>query len=298
MKEEAVSHRYDHHFAKVIKSALKTMRNSELTSDVEISDNVEVSDNLRDCAIVLKASSDSVPIENLLELAYHAFLDAASQSKPIHVMGFCSPRPLNSCPSGFEVTLGAMERATTACWHVFKRGFCRHGDDCRRQHPACKTAIRIHVETSQLNAPAPSIYNFKLNVADFVSSVVSAIEGIPSCANVEATMKESSQCWTIELTPNADVRVNEENLLGMVKSILLSHSRVSKGVYMLGYAAKPFIPRPSGCMVILGDMTVETGACWDFYSKGRCRKGCECKWEHPSCSMPIDIVIKPKLQTR
>jgi hypothetical protein len=285
--EQVVSHQYDHHFAKVIKAAVKTMRDSDLISSLEISD------NLRDCAIIVQARGDPALTESVLELAHQALLDAASQSKCIFVMGFCAPKPFNMCPSGFEVTLGAMESATAACWHVFKKGFCRHGDDCRKQHPTCKIPVRVLVETSQLNAPVPTICDFKLKVADLVSTVASALEKCPSCVCVETMRKEPSKCWTLELTTKAEGRVNEEYLLSVIKSTLLNHSSTSQGVYMLGYAANPFISRPNGCAVVIGNMAAETRACWDFYSKGLCRKGCACKWEHPNCSMPINIVIKP-----
>eukprot|EP00427_Karlodinium_veneficum_P021706 CAMPEP_0169100880 /NCGR_PEP_ID=MMETSP1015-20121227/21328_1 /TAXON_ID=342587 /ORGANISM="Karlodinium micrum, Strain CCMP2283" /LENGTH=448 /DNA_ID=CAMNT_0009161861 /DNA_START=136 /DNA_END=1482 /DNA_ORIENTATION=- len=291
-KEDAMSHQYDHHFARIVKAAVKTMRDSQLTS------NVDVSDSLRDCAIVIQKRGDAVNTEQVLELAYHALLDAASKSKFIFVMGFTSQKPSNACPMGFEATLGAMESATTACWHIFKKGFCRHGDDCRKQHPSCTMPIRILVETSQLHAPIPSICDFKLKVADFVHQVVSAVETSASCARVEATKKESSKCWTIELTPKADGRVNDEYLLSQVKSIMHTLSNNEQGVYMLGYAANPFVSCSTGCVVVLGDMVAETRACWDFYSKGLCRKGCDCKWEHPNCSMPINIMIKSRLQSR
>lgn len=291
VKEESTSHLYDHHFSRVIKTAIRTIRDSQLTS------NVEVSENVQDCAIVIRASSDSVPTETVLELAHHALLDAASHSKCIFVMGFSAEKPFNQCPLGSEVFLAAMESAQTACWHVYKKGFCRHGDDCRKQHPTFKMPVRILVETSQLTAPIPSICDFKLQVADFVSNVVLAIEQSGACALVEAK-KEPSKCWTIEMTPKADGRVNEEYVLSVAKNLLHSQSSTNEGVYMLGYAAKPFMPRSNGCVVVLGDMVAETRACWDFYSKGSCRKGCACKWEHPKCSMPVNIVIKPKLQTR
>jgi hypothetical protein len=272
LKDDVVSHQYDHLFAKIVKSAVKTLRDSQLTS------NVDVSDSLRDCAIIIRKTAESVLTEQVLELAQRALLDAASKSKCVFLMGFCSQRPSNSCPMGFEATLAAMESPTSACWHIFKKGFCRHGDDCRKQHPSCKMSLRILVETCQMNAPIPSICDFKLKVADFVSQVVSEVERTVPCARVEATKKESTKCWTIELTPQADGRMNEEYLLSLMKNVLLSRSSNQQDIYMLGYAAKPFVSGSGGFVVVLGDMAAETRACWDFYSKGFCRKGCDCKW--------------------
>lgn len=291
LQEDVVSHQYDHHFAKILNAAVETMRESELTW------NVDVSDSLRDCAIVIQTRGGSVPTEQVLELAHHALLDASSKSNCVFVMGFCAQQPFNMCPLGFEATLGVMESAPSACWHIYKKGFCRHGDDCRKQHPTCKMSIRVLVETCELNATIPSICDFKLQAADFVSNVVSAIERTESCARVEA-IKGAAKCWSIELTPKADGRLNEEYLLNVAKSTMLSLSNTEQCVYMLGYAAKPFISKPNGCVVVLGDMAAEAHACWDFYSKGLCRKGCDCKWEHSNCSMPINITIKPKLRTR
>jgi hypothetical protein len=292
LKEEVV-HQYDHQFSRVIKNAAKMMRESDLIS------NIEVSDNLRDCAIILQTSSDSASV---LELAHHALMDAASQSKCIFVMGYCAPKPFIMCPSGFEVTLGAMESATSACWHVFKKGFCRHGDDCCKQHQTCKIPVRILVETSQLNAPdskgharseasANSIMDFNLQSADFITSVLAKLKENPHFAKVGATRNKTSKSWTIELTPREHADTYNDYLLTMAKNAFYSTSASSDALYLLGYAAKPFSEVPNGFVAVLGNMMAETRACWDFYSKGICFKGCDCRWEHPNCTVPVRVVV-------
>merc|ERR1719446_970756 len=78
----------------------------------------------------------------------------------------------------------------------------------------------------------------------------------------------------------------------------------------MGYAAMPFISKSQGFIAVLGDMQDESRAwgfiavlgdmqdesraCWDFYTKGVCSRECVCRWEHPECLMPINVVIKKR----
>lgn len=282
--EDAASHQYDLHFSQIVKDAVKTIRDSQLTCDVNLSD------SLLDCAIVVQPWDNSLPTEHILNLTYRALLHASSKSSFIFLMGYLARMSLDTCPLGFEATLGVMERATSACWHLFKKGFCRHEDACRKQHPSCTMSIRILVERCQSISKTPAICDFNLKVAGFVSNVALVVERAASCARVEA-VNRSSKGWTIELTPEETGTLKGDYVLALAKHAFLSHSCEDHGLYMLGYAAKPFISRPNGFVVVLGNVAAEKRLCWDFYSKGFCRKGCDCKWEHPTCSTPINITL-------
>jgi hypothetical protein len=284
LKVEAID-RFDHQFSVVIKLAVKTMRKSHLPALM-----VEVFYSSSGCAIIIRASKDSL-VNDILQLAKRALLDAGSKSKSIFVMGYCTQEPFVTCPLGFEATLGAMENANLACWHIFKKGFCRHAEDCCKQHPSFKMPVRVLVDMNDFSAPMPSISDFQLKVAIFVSEVVSAVQNIASCAHsVEGIRDEASSCWTIVMSAGAEGIMHTEALLSLMKNTLLSVN--GHGIYILGYGVNPFVPRPDGFTVVLGDMAAETRACWNFYSKGFCRKGCDCLWEHPQCSTPLNVIIK------
>jgi hypothetical protein len=108
---------------------------------------VTISDDAQDCSIVLQVRDevDSVA-EQVLAFAEKTLLEVTTKSKCIYVMGYCTPQAFKSQPHGFEATLGAMENATKACWHVFKKGVCRHDVNCCKQHAIYKVPVRVFVE--------------------------------------------------------------------------------------------------------------------------------------------------------
>jgi hypothetical protein len=108
---------------------------------------VKISDDSQDCSITLQVREevDSVA-EEVLAFAQKTLLQVTTKSKCIYVMGYCTPQAFTRQPFGFEATLGAMENATTACWHVFKKGVCRHDVNCCKQHAIYKVPLRVFVE--------------------------------------------------------------------------------------------------------------------------------------------------------
>jgi hypothetical protein len=87
-----------------------------------------------------------VVTDQVLAFAQKALLEVTANSKCIYVMGYCTPQAFTRHSHGFEVTLGAMENATKACWHVFKKGVCRHDINCSKQHAMYKVPLRLSVE--------------------------------------------------------------------------------------------------------------------------------------------------------
>jgi len=128
---------------KVIRRTAKALEESDLST------NVFVSEDASDGSIVIRVRAETgVSVDSILIKAQKFLLETTNQSKSIYIMGFSSPRPFVELQSGFSATLGAMENATRACWHVFKKGFCRHGSNCSKQHPIYETNVRVLVETA------------------------------------------------------------------------------------------------------------------------------------------------------
>merc|ERR1719502_699184 len=111
-------------------------------------------------------------------------------------------------------------------------------------------------------------------------------------SQVEAVKSKESQGWTIEVSPKENSASTKDYLLELAKGALFSATSSSNTAYIMGYAKAPFMSTPRGLVTILGDMQDESRACWDFYSNGRCTRECECRWEHPECLMPLNIVFK------
>jgi hypothetical protein len=280
------------HFAKVIQAAKANILGSKLVADVEVHE-----DAAGDCYVIVQPCEDAdseLLTERLMTLAKEALLEAAELSRCIYVMGYCSPKPFMPQPQGFEATLGVMESQKQACWHVFKKGFCQHGDDCCKQHPASQFKVHVVIEGASLTASADFVQDFKQEVAEVAMSVMAALEECAYSGRVEAVRNTNFQGWTIEVMPTEDVKLQEELLLTTARKAFFSATSSSSSAYIIGYAGKAFVPRSHGFLTILGDMQDEPRACWKCYGHGSCSKNSVCRWSHPECHIPISVVVKQR----
>jgi hypothetical protein len=290
-EEDERRQRYKKQVAEVIRLARVSMKWSEHVKDVEVSEDVDGGWNV----VVQPKGSDENPFQTdtLLTLAKEALLDAAASSKCIYVMGYCAPKPFDMRAQGFEATLGAMQVAQSACWHVFKKGFCRHAEDCCKEHPGYQAPVHVVVETAQFKSCPRFAHAFKETVADLALSITAEVGESPHVETVAAVKDNDSQGWSIEITAKMDLAECKEYLLTLAKNALFTSTGNSGNVYIMGYAEKPFIKKSEGFVTILGDMQDESRICWDLYAKGVCsRADCTCRWEHPECLMPLNVVVK------
>lgn len=292
--EEPAKQPYKHRFIEVINWAKKAVLDSKLVA------NVQVSDDASGFSLIVqpKATAEAAcQVEKLIKVVKDALLQAASKSKCIYLLGYCSPKSFVEGPQGFEATLGAMENATSACWHVFKKGFCRHGANCCKSHPACQVPVRVLVESSQLNSSPCVAQAFQQEMAKLAMAVTATLAGCTYSDKVEAFDK-GYQGWTIEVMPTEELKHEKDCLVTLAQNALLTATSSSKTIYIMGHAIKPFMTKSQGFVAMIGDMQDETTACWELYSKGACPKGCACSWEHPNCLMPINVVVKERSSLR
>lgn len=233
----------------------------------------------------------------VMAIAKEALVQATSQVKRTHLLGHCGPLPFVPQPQGFKATLAIMEDSRSACYHLFKKGWCRHGAACCKEHPSIQAPIHILVESAQLEAYKCSAVDFKQDVADIAMAAVATLSGCAYADKVEA-FKDQCQGWTVEVAPKEELKPQREHLLQLAKNALFNAAASSKTAYIMGNASKPFVAKSQGFVTMVGDMQDESKACWDFYSKGFCTRGCECKWAHAECLMPINVVIKEKSSLR
>jgi len=278
---------YEHSFTEVVQQVRQIISDSEQVA------HAEVSEDASGWTLTIKpCGADEWQSESLMTLAKEALLDAASSSRNIYVMGYCAPKPFTMRAQGFQATLGAMESASGACWHYFKKGFCRHGDDCRTQHPAEQVSVQVLVESAHFNSSPHTISEFKTEVADLATAVSATLGDCAHAFHAETYKAIDGQGWTVEVTPTEDCKAQREYLLTLAKTTLFNDSESSNSVYITGYAVKPFISKADGFVTMVGNMRDASKACWDLYSKGMCSRDCLCKWQHPNCYMPINVVIK------
>jgi len=84
--------------------------------------------------------------DGLIENAQKVLMAAAAKSDNIFLMGYAGGKPFTMTEDGFEATFGAMQDKKKACWHIFKKGFCRHGAECNKQHPVALVTVQVRVQ--------------------------------------------------------------------------------------------------------------------------------------------------------
>jgi len=276
--------------AEVIRLTTVLMKQSEYIRDVEISEDggswsVIIQPNV--------IEENSWQTEALIILAKKALLEAATNSTCIYVMGYRGSQPFSMRAQGFQATLGAMQDAATTCWHIFKKGFCRHGDMCCKQHPIVQAPVHFLVEGVQLPICARFAHSFKEQVADLALTVTAALRENPHVNLAKAVKDHESPGWTIQVTAKGELADSKDYLLTLAKNALLSGTDEADLLCIIGHTAKPFVQKSRGFVVIVGDMQDQSSVCWDMYAKGCCSRACgACQFEHPECLMPINIVVK------
>lgn len=116
-----------------------------------------------------------------------------------------------------------------------------------------------------------------------------------SIGNVRIEMIEASGGWSLV----AHVHAQQLNLgqvaLALAQEAMLAAAELSDKVYIIGYEAQPFAPLPGssdGFTTQLAKVRDEDSACWDLLAAGVCRRGCACRWQHPSWQATLQLSLE------
>lgn len=153
-----------------------------------------------------------------------------------------------------------------------------------RPRPALGATARMFASPS-----TSALGSFYKQVDAMVSSMQSAVSSTGLLASIWST--QSADGWAVCGRLHAETQY-ASSLIAIAKSALAKGCEQSASVYMLGYLAKPFTDTVSGFSVTLCGMGDEEAACWDYYSKGTCRRGCACRWTHPSDQVTVSIDLR------
>eukprot|EP00928_Gymnodinium_smaydae_P019842 TRINITY_DN17638_c0_g7_i1.p1 TRINITY_DN17638_c0_g7~~TRINITY_DN17638_c0_g7_i1.p1 ORF type:complete len:297 (-),score=42.15 TRINITY_DN17638_c0_g7_i1:54-944(-) len=112
-------------------------------------------------------------------------------------------------------------------------------------------------------------------------------------AVVLTDVKEHPGGWELLAQLKPELCFCAPQVLEQVQQSFLLASNNSSSVYILGYAASPFVPLPLdfGCSCSLALVQDENRACWDLLSRGFCARGHTCRWEHSSCLAELSVRI-------
>jgi hypothetical protein len=231
-----------------------------------------------------------VSINTMLDAVKNALLAAAGQSKNVYVLGYSSmDTAFEPKPQGFEAQL-AITDSTKSCCHAFlKKGHCRYEGNCNHAHPLLQVPVQVFVELTCFDAPAETVYYFKKEAALILTTVAASLASL--CWTGARAFTEDADDWRIEIYVREEDDCLKDHFLNHAKKALVDAVGQSSTAYLMGTAA-PFLTKSSGFVATLGEMVDKNQACWDVYMQGSCRRHQSCRWLHPQCSLPINVVLK------
>jgi hypothetical protein len=229
--------------------------------------------------------------DQLLTFAQEALLKAAEQSRNVYVLGYeARETAFTPQPQGLMCRLGVMESTQYACWRYFQKGMCQYGRDCCKEHAVLEVQLQIRVEMAKFDADKQTVKQFKHEVADFLLAVTSMLAGCVGVAGAEAFHEDQGCC--LELLVREEDAYEKEQISAMARQIIADMTQHS-AVHLIARRGEQFIAKSKGFFFTVGDMPDQANACWDLYMHGNCWRESSCRWKHPQCLVPVNVVIKP-----
>jgi hypothetical protein len=125
----------------------------------------------------------------------------------------------------------------------------------------------------------------------FATVVAAGLQALRSRAQKAEVQETPGKGWTLSCTVPASQMQSFEATTEFVGDALLKAAEASDGVYIVGYEAMPFAALGSrpGFSATLALVPDEANACWDLLARGYCRRGCACRWQHPSWQVTVEV---------
>mmetsp|Transcript_40488 Transcript_40488/g.63310 ORF Transcript_40488/g.63310 Transcript_40488/m.63310 type:complete len:449 (-) Transcript_40488:191-1537(-) len=229
----------------------------------------------------------TVRLDNTLELAQSALLEAAENSSNAYVLGYRNPKTAFVRKShGFECQLCIMAQKRWACWHYFSEGSCKY-TDCRKDHPSLQVSLQVNVEITSLSAPMHQVQQFKEEVAKLLITLTTILSNTMGVVSADGFHEDQGCCIEIFIQDTAQ----KGHILAIAQNAIIELTQISNTVYPV-VASTPFFAKPQGFAFILGDRADQSKTCWDHYMYGVCRREHACRWHHPTCLIPVNVIVK------
>lgn len=118
-----------------------------------------------------------------------------------------------------------------------------------------------------------------------MSIVIGQLECV-SC--VDCHRDASTTAWTVSVRCSA---AGFDGVQAAAQESICKDVQRCQCLYLLGYRRAPFQPIPAGFVAVLASMVNTKNACWDYYTKGFCPRGCACQWEHPGLGEQVNVLF-------
>lgn len=124
----------------------------------------------------------------------------------------------------------------------------------------------------------------------FAVIVAAGLGSLKKMTTVQRTsVQETARGWSVAgHVASSDVRSTQ---FTSTEAALLRAAEESSNVYVVGYEAEPFqsLTLCNGFKARLAFVENDQTVCWDFVSKGFCKRGCKCRWQHPVWQVEVDF---------
>lgn len=160
-------------------------------------------------------------------------------------------------------------------------------------------AMHMHMVVPVPMAAAPPMPSeAQVQVAEMVAAARGALRGC-SCVNVVSVRVGHGGDWLVEASVDGEADVTAlGKAMEAAQAELLAAAERSGGVYVIGYEAAPFAPLHNGAVGFncsLGIVPDESIACWNLLQKGFCRRGHQCRWQHPPWQVSVRVAATTSL---
>lgn len=130
--------------------------------------------------------------------------------------------------------------------------------------------------------------------AAMVVEVMRANLAVSHASVVCAEATHGSKGWLITAYVSAKcLKANRAQLVAFAQQAVVFAVNTAPHVFLMGFAANPFIPMPLGFGAAIGYMPDKHTACRSSYSMGFCPRPGTCCWEHPKDCIGIQVCLKP-----
>lgn len=132
----------------------------------------------------------------------------------------------------------------------------------------------------------------KSQFAEISAAAQAALMGCTDVQHVSSIQRDDN--WFLEASSQETSLQRAHSNLSAAKQAMLCAAQGSSKIRIVGYERTPFAPHSAGFGFSARFACVDDDACvcWSLMAKGACRRGCSCRWQHPTWMVSMNVTMK------
>lgn len=166
---------------------------------------------------------------------------------------------------------------------------CVCKEDCGYVAAECKPRTKLKSQAR----PFESVRQPPAELVAVISSAAQTIASAPDIVDVQVTSGGMGGTTTI-VAQSSSSNPDPQCVFTLTKDMMLQTAEHSTNTYILGYGGNPFnnLDQLSfSANICCVPAAHENTACWDFYEKGYCPRCTTCRWDHPSETDIMRVIV-------